>query len=241
MYNLTLICINKLKTSLAILLILISPLTGWSQIQTALNKHKNYLDSIDNPKQIEKLLVSIDERYKNFKVNDIVKYTKNNCQKFSDSLGIESYSKADFDNNGLTDLLVVGNYYSSPGILCILDNGKNYYEIQVLTKMTFQDCAFAKVNRQGIAAGIDYYSEQQPEKDKLFKPGTFKKSSLIYKFGSFVEQNDNVHIHSIEKIEYETTGCYGSCPVFAISIEKNGNVIFEAQRYNTIYDITGKK
>ena len=59
-------------------------------------------------------------------------------QKLSDSLKIKPWSKADFDNNGLTDILVIGNLRNNIHALIILDKG-NQYEINRLTKHYFQN------------------------------------------------------------------------------------------------------
>ncbi len=231
-----------MKLFIATSLTSLIPFFGWTQTENKLTSHKNYLDSITNSIQIEELLFKIDERYKKFKVNKPLKFTEKNCQKLADSLQVESYIKTDFDNNGLTDLLVIGKYYDNHCVLCVLDKGENAYEIESLTKRIFQDCTFPKVIRNGNQTTIDYFFQKQPERGNWDKPRTIQKSTLIYKFESFVEENTNVKAHSIEKIEYTTTGCYGTCPIFRLTIERNGNMIFDAKRYNTVYNVTeGKK
>ena len=55
---------------------------------------------------------------------------------------------------------------------------------------------------------------------------------LTFKYGDFVEYNSNPKSYSIEKIEYQTTMCYGTCPKFYISILKDKSSIFKAEAYN---------
>jgi hypothetical protein len=230
-----------MKLFLITLLVFFVPYIGRTQTENKLVSHKNYLDSISNSTQIEELVSKIDDRYKKFKVNGNLKFTQKDCQKLADSLQIESYSKADFDSNGLTDLLVVGKYYDDHYVLVILDKGENFYEIETLTKRSFQECTFPKVVKNGNSTTIDYFFQKQPERGNWDKPRAIQKSILIYKFESFIEKNKNIRTHSIEKIEYTTTGCYGTCPIFGLNINKNGNIIFSAERYNVIYNIKNKK
>jgi hypothetical protein len=232
---------SRMKFFLTSLLVLIVPFSGRAQTENKVPHYKNYLDSINNARQIEELVAKIDERYKKFKVDDALKFTEKICQKLTDSLKIEPYSKADFDNNGLTDLLVIGKYYGRHYVLCILDKGDNSYEIETLTKRAFQECTFPKIIKDGSLARINYFFQQQPQRGNWDKPTTIQKSTLIYRFDSFIEENKNIKPHTIEKIEYETTGCYGTCPIFRLTIEKNGSMVFDAQEYNVIYDITKDK
>src|SRR6202163_1256905 len=98
---------------------LISPITLFSflscvcQVKTvSLSpvKHHNKIDEIENVGQIQALIKSIDKRYTNFKIIDPTASTDIDCKKYFDSLRVKTYTKADFDNNGYTDLLVIGQW-----------------------------------------------------------------------------------------------------------------------------------
>jgi len=58
------------------------------------------------------------------------------------------------------------------------------------------------------------------------------KNTLIYLFGNFIEINKKQKMYNIEKIEYQTTRCFGTCPQFNIVIEKSKNATFNAQHHN---------
>ena len=48
----------------------------------------------------------------------------------------------------------------------------------------------------------------------------------------FIELNKKQKMYHIEKIEYQTTRCFGTCPQFKIVIDKSKNATFDAQHHN---------
>ncbi|HYM93728.1 MAG TPA: DUF6438 domain-containing protein [Chitinophagaceae bacterium] len=56
--------------------------------------------------------------------------------------------------------------------------------------------------------------------------------TLVYKFGGFVEENQNPPNYDIDSVEFHTTYCYGSCPVFSIAMNNTGNTVYTAGTYN---------
>ena len=221
---------TKIIFQIAFLLILFQSCMG----QTANNTlHKtNYIDSIQSAKQIADLISKIDDRYKDFQINDSLKfenrYTGENFKKIADSLNVQPWTKADFDKNGLTDILVIGNsndYY----VICILDKGGKY-EINLITRRSFQNCTFPIVENNKLR----YYFESEPELGNWDKPRKLQEITLIYQFGDFIEENKTPASHKIEKIEYSTTGCYGPCPIFDLTINSDKTAKWKAERYNKI-------
>jgi hypothetical protein len=61
-----------------------------------------------------------------------------------------------------------------------------------------------------------------------------KIDTLIYKFGGFIEYNHAPAKHQIQKIEYLTDGCEGRCPIFYLEIDKNGEAIYNAIKFNDL-------
>jgi hypothetical protein len=53
------------------------------------------------------------------------------------------------------------------------------------------------------------------------------KDSLIRKYIKL----KNIQTNDFDQIIYSSSGCYGSCPIIDISIEKNGNTIFQGENY----------
>ena len=204
---------------------------GQTQNDNPVVKYHNSIDDINDAKQIEKLLKTIDKRYTDFKINNILKFSDSDCQRLSDSLKLKSFTKIDFDKNGYTDLLVIGEW-SHHTILLILDSGGNKFSIKHLTRRIFQECSFPKISTEGNEIFIDYYSFKEPAWRNDDTITGLQSKRLIYKFGDFVEFNIAPQNHNIEKIEYSTTGCYGSCPIFSLDINSDRTAKFNATRYN---------
>jgi hypothetical protein len=55
---------------------------------------------------------------------------------------------------------------------------------------------------------------------------------LTFKFGNFIEYNENPKINKISKIEFATSGCFGTCPVYKLTLNRDSLSIFNAQYYN---------
>ncbi|NME70227.1 DUF6438 domain-containing protein [Flammeovirga aprica] len=198
------------------------------QTNNSVSQKTNFIDSIQNAQQLTELISKIDDRYKEFEVNDKLEFSDKKCQNLSDSLKVQSWKKVDFDNNGLTDIMVIGNWYDY-SVICILDKGGKY-EIKPITRRVFQDCTFPVVDN----GKVKYYYWSDIEQGKWNEPRELKQITLVYKFGDFIEENQTPANHKIEKIEYSTTSCYGSCPVFRITINSDKSAIWKAEMYNEI-------
>ncbi|MGV8880492.1 MAG: DUF6438 domain-containing protein [Sphingobacteriaceae bacterium] len=191
--------------------------------------HKpNAIDRIQNTKQIADLLTKIDSGFKNWTVNEKLEFAEKKCQRIADSLKVQPWTKADFDNNGLTDILVIGTW-DRHSVLCILDKGEKY-EIKYLTRRSFQECSFPIVQNKKI----QYYFESQQEKDHYYDPRKLEQITLVYKFGDFIEENAKPAKHKIKEIEYSTTECFGLCPVYKLTIHADRSANWFADMYNKI-------
>ena len=119
---------KKIFTIASVTLLLVACQTKTQKDSLKPIKHPNKIDKIETVNQIQRLLKSIDKRYADFKVIDPTKSTDKNCKRIFDSLNIAPFTKADFDNNGYTDLLVIGDW-GDPSIVCIFDQGENKFLI----------------------------------------------------------------------------------------------------------------
>ncbi len=199
-------------------------------------KHHNKIDGITTSFEIENLLKSLNKEYGYFKTNDSLKFADNACQKLSDSLKVKFYTKVDFDNNNYTDLLVIGEWEGyNHSILCILDSGENNFFVKSLTRRSFQDCTFPVVLTKDNKALINYFGFKEhnwPINDTV---QTIESKKLIYKFGDFVEYNDSVvNDYNIQEIKFETTECFGTCPIFSLIINSDRSTTYEAIKYNVL-------
>lgn len=203
-------------------------------IKTTFGQNKEVdIDKLETTEDVESFIHSFDKGYEKFELKSIGEFNsknkKNNfCKRVSDSLEItKPFYKSDFDNNGLTDIIAIGNYYHFK-ILVVMNFGKDSLKLNRLTRRIFQNCVFPKIVNDTI---IDYYYQTQPNWNSKEKARLAKKS-LVYKFGDFIELDENPTKTKIEKIEYQTSMCFGSCPKFQLTINKNKTAIFVAENHN---------
>lgn len=212
------------------LLIILSTLTYIAFGQ----KFPSKIDSLASNAEVEKLIQTFDTDYQKFALQPITAFKswhpRNEfCSKIADSLNItKSYYKADFDNNGYTDLLATGDYYGFV-IFVVMNYGHDSLKLNRLTRRSFQECTFPKIINDTI---IRYYYMPEPAWKEKEQSITLQFINLIFKYGDFIEYNPQPKNYSIEKIEYQTTECFGTCPKFFLSIKKDKSAIFKAELYN---------
>ncbi|ALR32076.1 hypothetical protein ATE47_16800 [Chryseobacterium sp. IHB B 17019] len=151
------------------------------------------------------------------------------CNVIADSLKLkQNWGKADFDNNGLTDLLVTGNTTEGPRTIYILDKG-NYFESKTLSKgKLYEQCSFSTVKGNKIEYQSVKILDQYGSLSKL------TKENLVYKYGDFIEKNSNPKKHNILEIELEDTGSYWNRSSTKIKIVSNKDITWIIDEdYNT--------
>ncbi|MGC4103813.1 DUF6438 domain-containing protein [Ferruginibacter sp.] len=200
-------------------------------LQTATAQHQlTKIDSLFTDSQVEKFMYALDS---NFKIKTIqeggnYRFDSSICKRIADSLQInKAFYKSDIDNNGFTDLLVIGETYTFK-IFVVFNYGNDSVMMKTLTNRMVQDCTFPVIVNNSV---IRYYylntdyTTPKPTFNLVYK-------DLVYKFGDFVELNNHPSNDSIEKIEYEVSGCLGSCPSFSLVIKKNRLSFLDADYYN---------
>ncbi|MDP4208036.1 MAG: DUF6438 domain-containing protein [Bacteroidota bacterium] len=230
---------KKIKLIYLILLIITCSCNGQTNksSETDLNristKYRNKIDNIISAKDIELLISTVDKRFNDFKVNESLKFSDKESQLFCDSLKIKPWIKADFDGNGYNDLLVVGNW-GDHAVICLMDSGENKFYIKRITRRSFQDCTFPIVQVVGQTPVIINYSRSEPDWKNHKTDRLLIRDTLVFQFGDFVEFNSMPAKHTIEKIEYSTGPCFGTCPIFEMTINSNRKATFKAQEYNKV-------
>jgi hypothetical protein len=204
---------------------------GQSTNDLNIKQYHNRIDKLNDIKSIEKLVASIDKEYIDFQINSTLTFVNKDFQRICDSLKIKPYTKADFDKNGYTDLLVVGQGYS-PLIICVLDLGKNSFLIKDISNDKNQECAFPKVISNKNQTLIDYYYIKERDWRKYDTIIKVESKKLICKFNDFIEFNDSSNDYHIHKIEYKTTMCFGTCPIFELTINSDRTANYNAISFN---------
>lgn len=203
------------------------------------------IDKLISENEIKEFIVKIDTNLIKFKLskpnNFKSLFSDENCKKIGDSLKItSSFIKEDFDNNGYTDLLFTGIYYDDFYIYILKSYGENKYKIDCVFSGEGRTIVYPKLNYIDRIPVLDLYSRRRGRFAENLKKQIIDKSTLLFKYGKFIEYNPNPKKNDISKIEYSTSGCFGSCPVFDLTINKNGKSIFKA-KYNNFIKIIDKK
>lgn len=211
------------------------------------------IDSLHTNKEVEQFIGKTDDFYEYFTLKKVQDIQCPGCDSVLKNMAIKirinkSYYKADFDNNGYTDLLVTGENKMSPtkisngpvvfpmdfNAIVLMNFGKNKIKLYDISDGRFY----------GLVPNVEY-SESQPflvintpehyNPWKKFRTPA-RKSKLTFKFDDFIEYNPNPTDYQIEKIEYSSTGCFGECPVFTLNIDNDGSAKLVAKHYNYTKD-----
>jgi hypothetical protein len=179
------------------------------------------------------------KKIQDFKRNDFV------CEanvKLADELGVnESFYRTDFDKNGFTDLLIIGDDFSCYGgmdescsfrPIVLLNFGNEKYKI-VNISQNFDDYYTPKIVSKNGQNLLEIYRTRIKDWENKITYKNPQKQILAYKFDDFIEYNSNNQNYiPIQKIEFSTSGCYGTCPVFDLEINQNQDAKFIAKQFN---------
>ncbi len=180
----------------------------------------NEIDGLSTIKQVEDFLhAKVNPNWGNKSFFD-TSYTD------TAAFGKNKFFKIDLDKNGLTDIIINGTY-----LFAITDNGNDSYGIHFIDKGAFLDERYTLANI--ISTSNNTLLVVTPYKGSRYtgnRNRTF--DTLIYKFDGLTEYNPLPDNYSIREIKLTTTACYGTCPVFELTIESGRTAIYNAVEYN---------
>jgi hypothetical protein len=198
----------------------------------------NRIDSLKTDQDLVDFLQWVNKDFRNTKLkpielrNDNTLRTDLACDGMAEKWQIKSWEKTDLNGDGRTDLLAILYWYDY-GVYAVMDKGDDKFEFLTLSYNNSEKCEFAKpvvVNNQPL---LLFYQK----KAVSHTPGkgvkrTDQVDTLVYRNGDFIELNRNPANYGIDSIQFRTTYCMGSCPVFTISAARDGNAMYNAQTYN---------
>ena len=212
------------------------------------------IDSLKSNFEVENLIRSCDTNYKKFELKTYDQFDRD-CPR--DSLTkllakklkvSSSFFKADFDNNGLTDLLVIGDnkkcYYGFENKSCdfssfvVMNFKRGKYKISNIERATFNHSFVPKVENINDKVILAIYNPRSEFRGHVYEKERI--DTLIYKFDTFIELEKNQEKTNIENIEYSTSPCFGTCPVYKLTVDNKKNGIFFAEKYNFSDDYKDK-
>lgn len=204
----------------------------------------NESNVLKNKTKLEKYVRENGKRFAKFELKKIQDFAPETdaqdsiCTRIGDSLKInEYYYKADFDNNGLVDFLLIGDDHNcdeSRSIRCnfcslvLMSFPKDSVKMHNIN--LGDGCFVPKIAQKNNQTVLQIYNRRRGVLSA--KGNNVEQHTLIYKCDGFIDYNKRPVKHSIEKIEFSTSGCYGTCPVFSLVIDKERNSTFFAERFN---------
>ncbi len=170
------------------------------------------IDNLQTTEDVQKFLVKVNSKWEKYD------FFEKTGKEDTTAYGKGKFFKIDLDNNGLTDLVINGKYF-----FAVTDNGNGIYESHFIDRGTFMLYKYTLKNivykdRTPLLI-IENYNET-------------KTDTLILKFGEFYEFNPTPDNFKIEEISFSTTPCYGTCPVFKLTIKADGTAEYDAIKYN---------
>lgn len=158
------------------------------------------------------------------------------CNGIFDKWKIRNWEKADFNNDGKTDIIITA-FWSQFQVFVVIDRGNNVFQLIQVSKNIFEDCELAKPIKIGKQTALLFYQKKQEYIKDGKNPFKVREvdqiDTLVYKFDGFVEWNKYPAHYQINSIEFNTSGCFGSCPVYTLKIDLYRNMTYIAEKYNT--------
>lgn len=132
------------------------------------------------------------------------------------------FFKFDLNHDGLTDLLINGDY-----LFAVVDDGKGSYEYPFIDGAAFMQKKYVLIN-------IDSAQERPHiiiQDHENFNNKKAIYDTLLLRQNRFVELNDHPAQSGISKISATTSGCFGTCPVFELTVASNGDALYNPIAY----------
>jgi hypothetical protein len=207
------------------------------------------IDSLQTNEQIERFIAKTDTMYRKFTLKKVQDIGRPGCDSLLFNLAERyhiksSFEKADFDNNGYTDLLVTGENKTYTDY----DYTKNIWpskEFNAVVLMNFGsgNVKLYDLTDGGIVPKVEYVGQlpllvvHKPIRIRNERTKSDEKiAKLTFKYGDFTEYNPKPVYYHIEKIKYRVTPCFGQCVAFTMEIGEEKKATFDAVSYNYTRD-----
>lgn len=191
------------------------------------------------------------EKFELKKISDFNREFDSITKIIADSLNItESYYRMDIDNNGFTDLIIIGDNKGCNGgpdgfdqscnfsVYCFMNFGENNIKpIDLILENSVHKSIVPKFSKDKGFPILEIHepAEFNWKKEKI---SDYKKIELTYEFGSLIEYNNNPQVYDIKKVEFKTEISGYKNPLFEISIMNDQTALLDAKYGNSIYENT---
>ncbi|RSK29563.1 hypothetical protein [Hymenobacter metallilatus] len=223
-----------LKTCCVFLLLLVSTVTVLAQSQGKLAK-------LNSDAAVQQVVRSLDDYYKNFKVDSRLRFEDKRVQKIYQREKIKAWEKADVDGNGLIDLLITGTHYDDESkVICVLDMGDSLV-LEDFGRQFYQYCPVARIVYQGAQPLIAYADYHKPflTTEQLEEDGR-QQFLLTYRFGGLVEYNSTPTSTKIDSLLYTSHFAYHEVEEITIGIGPQDSVTYHSCEYPVLNEAEKK-
>ena len=141
------------------------------------------------------------------------------------------FIKLDLNKDGLTDILINGIY-----LYAIIDKGgRNNFEENYIGGRHF-NCQLLSVDTSKAIPTLVVQKENDYD-NETGKDIEFKPDTLINLYGGFIEYNSSPKQIDFKEIKIMTSACFGTCPIFDLTINNHKKAIYNAKEYNKLTGI----
>ena len=180
----------------------------------------NKIDELTTPRDVLQFVKKVIGRNDQFR------------EKTADSGSVDfSFIKIDLNGDGLTDILINGEH-----LYAIVDQGgHNHFEEKPIGDWNM-GCRLLSIDSTAklpilvVQKNNDY--DNQLGKNIIFTPDT-----LVYLYGGFIEYNPFPVQLDVSEIKISTSLCFGTCPVFELTINKKRQAVYNAKKFNGLAGI----
>lgn len=195
----------------------------------------NKIDRLKTTEDVEEFVKEIEPIFTKYKYSKYeilstgILLSKLNCQVIFEKLEIKNWEKIDINNDGHTDLIYIISSNNTFYSYIILDTGFNKYKNVLLSRNVFEDCELFKPIKINTKNHLLSYVIKQKEVGLMEYKEVIEIDTLKYKFHNFIEIQNKPADYQVKSIEYSTGGCYGSCPVFTIKLNAEGEIFYNGK------------
>lgn len=205
-------------------------------------RHPSAVDALESKASIEAFIRKSDTNYKKYELKHLQDFDRTHGNDSINNILANKHNvktnfiKVDFDNNGYTDFLAIGDNHTCYG------SGEKSCSFSPIVLMNYgTETKIFPIDLEwdkSIVPTVEYihskpflvvYSHKFDWKKESYSE---LKSILTFKYGGFIEYNEHPKKNKISKIEFSTSGCFGTCPVYKLTLSRDSLSVFNARYYN---------
>jgi len=189
------------------------------------------IDSLISEKEVQDFIRKQDTNYDKFELESLPSFKANNQPEsiikiIAKNQGInKSFYKYDIDGNGLTDIIAFAGGKST---IALMNFGKQKI-VKQIDMYHIEPVVVKIIPARKSRLKVYTVPSTRWEYGKPVKPTSVE---LTFRENAFVEFNDDPTNKKINKIEFAASMCFGTCPDFQLTLNKNNISYFIAKHYN---------